>query len=443
MNGATKVGIIGLGAIAGYFLDAIADCPDFDLAAVCDLSPEKLMPFASSGVRTFTSHQHLLSSKVAEAVIITVPNDLHATIAIAALSHGIHVCCEKPLAVSSAEADTVVAAARNANRVLMTAFHRRYNMRVKRLACVVADSGATVKRVRARYYENILEHTGGDSWYLDVSRCGGGCLIDNGPNALDAVRHVVGPLTLEDASIGDVRAGVEFCADLTLRTQAGAPVTIELDWALPTGECKDIEVEFDDGRVLTADMLTGFTAFKSSLSHEYAGIVRDFLRVIEAPEAHCDMGPRTVELVETAYELARAKERRLRMSSKHPLSASLVKLLFHGSHERGMALSPWKSRCVRAGEIHELVTTTDRPVRPGDHVDRVGFLGFVAFDGPGIIERGDEVWLRDKRVGTVAGFDECHAANHLNVLIDAERPYTAGDLDATIGQEVRFVEESQ
>lgn len=105
-----------------------------------------------------------------------------------------------------------------------------------------------------------------------------------------------------------------------------------------------------------------------------------------------------------------------------------------------MALSPWTSRCVRAGDVHELVTTVDRPLRPGDRVDSVGFIGFAAFAQPGVVQRGDEVWIGERRVGLVAGFDESHAPNHLNVLIQADRLYSAGELDAVVGGEVRFLE---
>lgn len=435
-----KLGLIGLGAIAPYFLDAIADDPGHDLVAACDLRAAKLAPLARSGVATFTSYEELLASTAVDAVIITLPNYLHALVAGAALAQGTHVCCEKPLTVSAADAQSLVALARDGGRVLFTAFHRRYNRHVERLANEVAAAGSPVVAVDARYEEDIAEHIGGESWYLDLDHCGGGCLIDNGPNALDAVRHVVGPLTLEDATIGDIRSGVEFLADVRLRTQEGAAVRVVLDWARPAGECKAISVELADGRTLSADMLDGFTAFKSSLAHEYAGIMAAFARAVESPAPHVDAGPATVVLVESAYDVARAKEERLRMPSKRPLAAHLVKLMFHTRQERGMALSPWGSRAIRAGDVHELVTTTDRPRRAGDRIDHVGFIGFAAFARPGLIERGDEVWVGDRRVGTVAGFDECHAPNHLNVVVDADRLCSAGELDAAVGQEVRFSE---
>jgi L-arabinose 1-dehydrogenase len=437
-----RLAVIGLGAIAPYFLDAIDADPVCSLAAVCDNDPRKLAPWANSEVRTFGRHEELLGAGVADGVIITLPNHLHAPVAGAALKRRVHVCCEKPLTLSTAAAEGLVATARESRRVLFTAFHRRYNRHVQRLAEEVAAAGAGVVAVRAHYFENILEHTGGDRWYLDLDRCGGGCVVDNGPNALDAVRHVVGPLRLEDATIGDIRSGVEFCADLRLRTRGGAPVRVELDWALPTGEHKHIAVDLDDGRTLTADMLEGYGEFKSSLRHEYSAIVADFRLAVAASGAHRDDGATTVALVEAAYSIAKRKEQRTRMTTKAPLGATLVKLLFHSSENRGMRLAPWRSRCVRAGDVHEIVLTTDEPEHADGRIDRVGFLGFAAFAASGVLERGDEVMLGDRRLGTVCGFDECHAPNHLNVLVHADGLHTAGDLDAAVGDDLRFQEAS-
>ncbi|MGI5355276.1 Gfo/Idh/MocA family protein [Streptomyces sp. CA-252508] len=425
--GTMRIGVIGLGVIAPFFLSAVEDDPALSLTAVCDLDTAKLTGFAPS-VTTFTDHRALLSSGLVDGVVITLPNHAHAPVVADALRAGIHVCCEKPLTVTSEDAYGLMALAEASGTTLFTAFHRRYNTHVLRLAGELPDR-ADISHVTSRYQERIEEHTGEDRWYQDIDRCGGGCVIDNGPNALDALETVLGPLALRDATIGDVRAGVEFCAALDLVTPDGIPVAVDLDWALETGERKDITVHLKDGRVLHADMLEGFQAFKSSLDHEYAGIMAEFHHVVRDGRAEPDRGPHIVDLVEEAYAIGRVKETRLRMAAKEPVTARLVKLLFHRRTDRGMVLSPWESRCVRAGDVHELVTTTDRPAAPGDRVDHVGFLGFAEFPAGAVVERGDTVLGPRGRIGTVAGFDECHAPNHYNILIDTDRVLTAEDLD--------------
>jgi L-arabinose 1- dehydrogenase len=450
-----RVGVIGLGAVAPYFLRAVDADPACTLAAVCDLDPDRLTPHAERGVPAFRDHRELLAGVALDAVVVTVPNDRHGAVATDALDRGVAVCCEKPLTITAGEAAAVVAAARQGGAVLFTACHRRYNRHLRQLAAALPPDRGAISSVLLRYHENIREHCGdggGERWYLQPRRCGGGCLIDNGPNALDAARLLVGgDLKVVDATIGDLRAGAEFCAEVDLvSADHGVPVRVELDWALPTGEVKDVLVRLRDGRELRADLLAGFDGFKSSLEHEYRGVLADFTAAVAAVAAggeYHDPGPRLVDLVADAYAVARGKERRLRMVAKPPVTATVVKLLFHTRTDRGMALSPWESRCIPAGQVHELLTTTDRPRAAGDRIDRVGFLGFAAFDTPAVLERGDGVWLvprspvgdtARRQLGTVAGFDESHWPNHYNIVIDTDELLTAGDVDLHPGDELRF-----
>ncbi len=104
---------------------------------------------------------------------------------------------------------------------------------------------------------------------------------------------------------------------------------------------------------------------------------------------------------------------------KRNVTGSLVKVLVHRRTERGMRLEPFASRCVRAGEVHELVATDHTETEEGARIDRVGFLGFAEITSAGVVDRGDRVWIGGRLVGVVLGFDACHTPNHYNVLIHA------------------------
>ncbi|MFL6124672.1 DUF6917 domain-containing protein, partial [Actinophytocola sp.] len=106
--------------------------------------------------------------------------------------------------------------------------------------------------------------------------------------------------------------------------------------------------------------------------------------------------------------------------------------------ERGMTLEPHASRCVREGEVHELVTTDHTETAPGARIDRVGFLGFAELHNAGVLDRGDEVWIGGRLVGTVHGFDACHFPNHYNILVHAPTVHTGADLDLAPEDAVRF-----
>jgi L-arabinose 1- dehydrogenase len=298
-----RVGVIGLGVIADFFLAAIDRDPAVQLTAVCDVNDGRLRMFRDRGVRTFLQYEELAVSGAADAVIIALPNHLHAPAIRAALAAGVHVCSEKPLAPTAGQAHDLVRLSRETGTVLWTAFHRRYNRNLgpAREAIHRRDQ---VAMVVIRYMERINDHIGSDLWTLNLSQAGGGCLLDNGPNAIDLASQLLGPLQALRVRLGDMRDGMEFAAEVDLRSEDGIGVRVSLDWAWPAGELKDVTICLVGGRHVSVNLLTGFPAFKSSLSHEYAAILTDFQRVVARGGAHGEEGARIVELIDTSYGLA-------------------------------------------------------------------------------------------------------------------------------------------
>ena len=114
--------------------------------------------------------------------------------------------------------------------------------------------------------------------------------------------------------------------------------------------------------------------------------------------------------------------------AKRAVAGVLVKVLIHRRDDRGMRLEPFASRCVRSGEVHELVTTDHGETAAGSRIDRVGFLGFLEVTTAGVIDRGDELCVDGEPVGTVLGFDACHVPNHYNILVRTTVPRTGPEL---------------
>jgi predicted dehydrogenase len=306
-----RVGLVGLGAISRFYLAAIEKSSRALLRAVCDVDEGKLAPFAGKGVLKTIDSSRLCSSPDVDAVIVNVPNDMHYRICAEALHHGKHVCCEKPLTLRLEEAERLQTLASERGRVIFTAFHRRYNRNVLRVVRGLRNR-APIRAVRIRYLEDIREHCGDDAWYLEPSRCGGGAIVDNGPNALDLVRLVLGRIDLVEAEVSRSSAGVDMRATLRAVAPGGATAMVELDWVYRHGEMKDVLAVYKDGTSDLVDMLDGFTAFKSSLYHEYEGVFEDFISRSADPvdPAHDgDAGPNgfeMVRLVENAYRIARS-----------------------------------------------------------------------------------------------------------------------------------------
>lgn len=296
-----RVAIAGLGVIGRVYLDALAAADELELVAVCDRDRARLAS-VPAGVATCASVDDLVALEGIEAVVVTLPNDLHAPVCAAALRAGLHVCCEKPLATSASAAAALEELAAARGLTLMTAFHRRYNANV---AAVAAElRGARIRRARATYHEDIAEHVGDDAWYLDPARCGGGCVADNGPNAFDSLRAVLGPLAVRTAAIVRDRDGIDVRARVELAAADGVEAVVELSWDYARGEHKTLAFELHGGRRIVVDLLAGYPAFKSSLPHEYRGALADFAARVRGERAVADSGAEIARLVERTYELA-------------------------------------------------------------------------------------------------------------------------------------------
>ncbi|HIJ55149.1 MAG TPA: hypothetical protein HPQ03_03385 [Deltaproteobacteria bacterium] len=117
---------------------------------------------------------------------------------------------------------------------------------------------------------------------------------------------------------------------------------------------------------------------------------------------------------------------------KLPVSGSLVAVLNLKYDRRGMKLMPQRSRAFLKNEIHELLLT-DETAASGDTVERIFCLGFFEVASGGIIIKGDTLKIRDRVIGTVAGFNSDHMPNHLNIVIYS----AAADTGKKLGIELK------
>lgn len=108
-----KIGVIGCGSIAKHrHLPEYANNENVEVVAVCDIVEERAWKIADAvGAKAYTNYKELLANVDVEAVSVCTPNYLHAPISIDALNAGKHVLCEKPMATSSEEAQSMIDAA--------------------------------------------------------------------------------------------------------------------------------------------------------------------------------------------------------------------------------------------------------------------------------------------------------------------------------------------
>jgi predicted dehydrogenase len=124
-----RIGLIGTGGIAlANHLPGVGRCGDARVTALCDSNPQVLAEASRvSGIeRTFADPHALIAAGEVDAVIIATPNRSHHPIATEAIAAGLHVLCEKPLALTVAEAREMAEAADHAGVRHMTAFTYRF-----------------------------------------------------------------------------------------------------------------------------------------------------------------------------------------------------------------------------------------------------------------------------------------------------------------------------
>jgi predicted dehydrogenase len=138
-----------------------------------------------------------------DLVDISVPNDQHAEIAIAAAGAGKHVICEKPLGMNSEETERMLDAVNAAGVVHMVAFSYRRTPAVV-LAHKLIEEGAigAVRNFRGTYLQDWSNDPDLPlSWRFEKSVAGSGALGDIGTHVIDLARYLVGEITEVSASL--------------------------------------------------------------------------------------------------------------------------------------------------------------------------------------------------------------------------------------------------
>ena len=213
-----RVGVIGVGWAGQQHLAAYHSLPDVQIVALAGLEEQVRAQLAAQYAiaRSVADWEELLELEGLDAVSVAVPTFLHAPIAIAALERGLHVLSEKPIARTVAEADSMVAAARKAERVLEVVFNHRQRGDIQELKRVI-DAG----RLGRPYYAKAwwLRRSGIPtlgSWFTRAELAGGGPLVDIGVHVLDYALFLLGSprVTSVSASTYDLLGSSGFGSDL-------------------------------------------------------------------------------------------------------------------------------------------------------------------------------------------------------------------------------------
>src|SRR3954471_6238620 len=228
-----RLGLIGAGGIAQTYVQALAQSATAELVGVADVRAEAAEALAERvGCAAFGSHEALLEQTGCEGAIVCTPPVTHPEICSSLLNRGVHVLCEKPLAIGPDEAQLMVQAAERSEARLTMASKFRYARDVVEAKSLVASGVIGDVVLFENAFTSRVEMK--SRWNSDPTISGGGVLVDNGTHSVDILRYFLGPLveiqTIEGRRVQDIP--VEDTVRVFVRSAAGVMGSIDLSWSL-------------------------------------------------------------------------------------------------------------------------------------------------------------------------------------------------------------------
>jgi predicted dehydrogenase len=296
---------------------------DFIIVGVIEPSKERAQEIINTYKLPVFSSFHALNV-TADLAIIATPNAFHADSCINALSLGMHVLCEKPLAPTFIEAMRIVDASIKYHRFVKTGSNHRFIPFIEKTVSLVKENAiGHVLRINGSIGNNG-EHVAG-GWFWDKKLSGGGTLIDNGCHLIDIVTYLlyeISTCTAQTSINYWKKASVEDNASVLLQTGNGQLATITSSWTKWNGYLS-LEVWGSEGYIITnsdtqivvygnkqGKILKTYD-FTNDKTVSYQKELLYFKNCIEkgvSPEPDAQDGARVVRIIEAAYKASRLKK---------------------------------------------------------------------------------------------------------------------------------------
>ena len=187
--------VIGLGRIAGHFMPGTESTVNSEITALVSGHRDKAERIAAqynvptSSIYNYENFDQIAHNPSVDAVYVALPNSMHAEYTIRAAKAGKHVLCEKPMATSVADCETMIAACKAANVKLMIAYRCHYEPTNLRAIKLIRDGAlGQVQAIQSAFGFNISP----GEWRLSKKLAGGGPLYDVGIYSLNACRYLTG-----------------------------------------------------------------------------------------------------------------------------------------------------------------------------------------------------------------------------------------------------------
>ena len=221
MSSKLRLLLLGCGEITRtQHLPAALSHPDVELAALVDSNLEVAEAIARDFHLNCVCTSEIGSAiDRADAVINALPNALHATTTSDVLRRGKHVLCEKPLAITSADARACAELARQNGLVLAVGMNRRFDSCHQVLHGLLREHQIGTINSYDWQYGGEFEWKSASGFYFTRALAGGGVLMDFGVHLLDSLTDWFGPIISSQYQDDDWGGGVEANCILDLTHQ--------------------------------------------------------------------------------------------------------------------------------------------------------------------------------------------------------------------------------
>jgi UDP-N-acetyl-2-amino-2-deoxyglucuronate dehydrogenase len=329
-----RVGLLGAGNISDTHARAAKAIAGVEIAAVCGRNREKAERLALTyGGTVYDDVDRFLEHRPLDLVAIGSPSGLHAEQTIAAIRRGLHVIAEKPLDVTTAKVDAVIAEADRRDVKVGVFFQDRLKPGIATLKSMVESGriGAPIfASGRVRWFRPP-EYYAGSRWRGTWALDGGGALMNQGIHTVDLLQWLFGPVAQVGARTATRlhKIEVEDTAAAVLEFASGALGVIEATTSSFPGYARRLDVTGSEGTlILEGDNLIGVD-LRDQAEHAAAArespenassptvsdssahqrVFEDFIGALEAGRAPaCDAreARHSVAIVEAVYKSARS-----------------------------------------------------------------------------------------------------------------------------------------
>jgi len=331
-----KVGLVGLGEIAPYFVHACNINPKTEVVAVCRRKPlegadlERYKDF-----KYYSDWKDLVHDPKVNTIIIATPPSTHAPITIEAIKLGKKVISEKPFSTVLEDAHKCIALAKEKKTHLNFAYHAAMNplsVVARKRVHALLEKGDKVVSINIDFREFVMNYHNGQSWIFDAPISGGGVLIDSGVNAISTVQYVVGKVAPTHVELVN---GPDFKVETSCKVKFAGVSHPELkgelvqDWLWKGDESRAFDIKFSSGTIIHFCFAKGSmtTTNPDGTSHteqvinknvddhhltpmslEYINVVNYAVDQFLTQEYVDELGEGPFEFVMKAYELHKTKQ---------------------------------------------------------------------------------------------------------------------------------------